>query len=191
MESLYNFLYTGLELQTAGLILGVVLILVHLIAWLQGRSAREFLIGFPRNKVAGIVLLAICGIWSWMLISEMDLGEFFTIRQAVKMLIPIGFFLIVFYVDEFLSVRALGVLLLLLASPILHSAFLEAPVTRLLLPFLAYAWIIVGMFWIDMPFLMRDWINWLVEKPEKRYGIACGLGAFYGLAILVCAVVAW
>jgi len=62
-------------------------------------------------------------------------------------------------------VRALGALLLLVAGPVLTAAFLQPQASRLLLPILAYAWIIVGMYFIGMPFLMRNWTSWIVAKP--------------------------
>ncbi|MEZ5328982.1 MAG: hypothetical protein R3F19_28385 [Verrucomicrobiales bacterium] len=35
------------------------------------------------------------------------------------------------------------------------------PITRLLLPLLAYAWIIIGLFWVGMPYVLRDQIAWV------------------------------
>ena len=35
------------------------------------------------------------------------------------------------------------------------------------LPVLAYAWIIAGMFFVGMPYLLRDWITWLTQKPSR------------------------
>ena len=46
------------------------------------------------------------------------------------------------------------------------------------------------MFWVGMPYLMRDQINWVLAK-DKRYQIGAIAGAVYGLVVLVCAVVRW
>ena len=78
--------------------------------------------------------------------------------------------------------------LMLMAGPVLQAAYLEEPFTRLLLPIIAYVWIIVGMFWVGMPFLMRDWIDWLISKEHpKRWTYACGIGVGYGLLMILCA----
>jgi len=98
-----------------------------------------------------------------------------------------GFVAVLIYVREFLAVRALGCLMLLVSGPVLASAFLQPQLTRLLLPTLAYVWIIVGMYFIGMPYLMRDWVNWLLAK-EGRYGAAIWAGVAYGAALLLLAV---
>ncbi|MEM1294713.1 MAG: hypothetical protein AAGH89_05065 [Verrucomicrobiota bacterium] len=190
MTELYNAIYEDLTLRQAGVILGIILMVIHAIAYVQRPQVMNFLVALPRNRKAGIVLLIIATAWSFLMISEMDLGEFYTIRQMVKFFLPIGCFLVIQYVDEFLSVRALGAIMMLAAAPFLNAAFLEPPTTRLLIPFIAYIWIIVGMFWVGMPFLMRDWIKWLGEK-ENRYQIGCISGAAYGLLTLICAVSFW
>ena len=38
--------------------------------------------------------------------------------------------------------------------------------TRLLLVLLAYVWIINGLFWVGMPWLMRDQIAWLTRQDS-------------------------
>ena len=98
------------------------------------------------------------------------------------------FVLVVVYVPEFLAVRALGTLMLLAASPVLHAAFLQLQTSRLLLPVLAYAWVLVGMFWVGMPYLMRDWITWATQN-QARWNMAALGGAAYGAAMQVAALV--
>lgn len=190
MTDLYNAIYEDLTLRQAGVILGIILMVVHAIAYVQKKQVMTYLVGFPRNRKAGIALLIFATAWAFLMISEMDLGEFYTIRHVVKFVLPIGCFLVIQYVDEFLAVRALGSIMMLAAAPLLNAAFLEPPITRLLLPTIAYVWILVGMFWVGMPFLMRDWIKWLGEK-DNRYPYGCIGGAIYGLITLICALSFW
>jgi hypothetical protein len=60
-------------------------------------------------------------------------------------------------------------------------------VSRLLLPILAYVWVIVGMFLVGMPFLLRDWIGWLTANP-LRWSFAAWSGVVYGALMLVAAL---
>jgi len=46
------------------------------------------------------------------------------------------------------------------------------------------------MFWVGMPYLMRDQINWVLAK-ENRYNIGAIAGAVYGLVVLIGAAVWW
>ena len=80
--------------------------------------------------------------------------------------------------------------MILAAAPILDSAFLKEPQTRLLIVAIAYAIALKGMFWVGMPYLLRDQINWVLAK-DNRYKIGAIAGAVYGLVVLICALVWW
>lgn len=190
MEAVFNVLFHGLELKPTGLILGAALVAAHVFALVRPEPVKAFLKAFPRNRKAGITVLAVTLAWAWIIIRHMDLGEFHNLRTLLSVLLPVGFVLVIQFVDEFLAVRALGALALLAANPLLQAAFLEPPVTRLLLPVLAYAWIVLGLFWVGMPFTLRDQIGWVTATPG-RFRACCVGGIVYGALVLVCAVAFW
>ncbi len=192
LTDLHNYLYHleptgGIPLKPTGIVLGLALLASHLWAWKNADSAKAFLKAFPRHYGWGVALLSIGFVWGMMCLFNMDMGEFFFLRKWFLMLVPIGFVLVLLYVKEFLAVRALGSLMLLAAGPVLAAAFLQPQVTRLLLPILAYAWIIAGMFFVGMPYLMRDWTTWLLAKPA-RWNLAVWSGVAYGALLLVLAI---
>jgi hypothetical protein len=84
---------------------------------------------------------------------------------------------------EFLSVRALGMLLLLVAEPLLESAWLRPETGRLFLVGLVYLWIVCGLFFIGTPYILRDLISW-VSASTLRWKAASMAGIVYG-AILI------
>ena len=191
MQAIYNLLYEpGIPLKVMGILLGVWLIASHAIALTKPDLVKPWLKGFPRNEKIGTVLVIIAFAWTFIIWSCMDLGEFFKIEKAVQLILVAGCVGVIVYVKEFLAVRSLGFLMILAAAPILDSAFLKEPQTRLLIVALAYAIALNGMFWVGMPYLMRDQINWVLAK-DKRYQIGAIAGAVYGLVVLVCAVVRW
>src|SRR6266496_3787642 len=100
--------------------------------------------------------------------------------------LPIGYVLVLRFVEEFLAVRALGILCLLAAEPLLEAAFFRYETTRLFLTVLAYLLIVAGLFWVTMPYLLRDQINWSAHS-STRWRTIHGIGAAYGLTILACA----
>src|SRR5438552_12967365 len=160
-------IYTFLDLRMAGLIVGVALIAIHAIALIHADQLGGWLKAFPRSKAAGATVLTIVGLWSFALIATMDLGEFTSYRTALLILIPIAYYLTLQFVDEFLAVRAAGMLMLLLAEPILEAAFLRPEASRLLLVLLAYIWVVLGMFWVGMPYVMRTQISWLLKTRQR------------------------
>ncbi len=174
-------------MKPVGILLGVALLGSHLWAWRKSDEAKSFLRAFPRHYGWGALLLTIDLIWGMIVLANMDMGEFFFLRKYFLTAVPIGYVLVLAFVKEFLAVRALGSLMLLVAGPVLASAFLQPQITRLLLPILAYAWIISGMFIVGMPFLMRDWTTWLLAK-ESRWQLAVWGGIGYGAALLLLAV---
>ena len=98
----------SLSLHSAGLIAGALLILLSLAAVVL--PARNLLPQFPRSRIAGAVLLTVDLVWSFWLLVTMEMGEFASFRRPLLILLPIGFFLVLRFVDEFLAVRALGIL---------------------------------------------------------------------------------
>jgi hypothetical protein len=191
-RDLYDYLYHlaptgGIPLKGTGIVVALALILSH--GWALNNTAKTqaFLKAFPRTYSWGVILLTIDFIWSEFALVNMDMGEFFNMRDKFMMIVAGGYIAVLIYVKEFLAVRALGALLLLVAGPVLTAAFLQPQTSRLLLPILAYVWIIVGMFFIGMPFLMRDWVDSLISKPQ-RWNLAVYSGIAYGFVLLAAAL---
>lgn len=180
----------SLSLHTAGLAVGLLLIAIHAIALINAREIRKLLLGFPRSKVFGIALMTVDAIWAFVLIAKIDLGEFTSWRQTILIAIFVAWILTIKFVDEFLSVRALGILCLLAAEPVLEAAFLRPETSRLLLTALAYAWATLGIFWVGMPYLLRDQIGW-ISKTDLRWRASALAGIAYGAAVLGCALTQW
>lgn len=192
LKELHDYLYHleptgGIPLKGTGIVLGLLLVVKHAWALRNRERAQAFLRAFPRNYAWGAGLLTAGFLWGMMCLAYMDMGEFFWLRKWFLMIVPAAFAGVLVYVREFLAVRALGCLMLLAAGPVLCAAFLQPQATRLLLPILAYVWIIAGMFFVGMPFLMRDWVTWLLAKPA-RWSAAVWSGLAYGALLLVLAL---
>lgn len=192
--------YERLSLFTVGLILGLALIAVHVFMLARPQLAQGFLKSFPRNAMLGQILLGLGLAWFWLLVAPasmgtlgalaMDLGEFNNAKPLLRILIPITMVLVVISVRDFLAVRALGLLGLLAAAPLLESAFLKDPITRLLVPIYAYGLIAASLFWVGMPYLFRDAVNWVTAESKRWNAMAIG-GLVYGLALVICALAFW
>jgi len=46
--------------------------------------------------------------------------------------------------------------------------------------------IVAGLFWVTMPYLLRDQISWSAHS-NARWRVVHGIAAVYGIAILACA----
>ena len=172
-----------LTLRTAGLLAGAFLLLVAVPGLVLPKASANFAKAFPRSGVLGITLLTIAFLWSLYLLWTMEMGEFSSFRRPLLIVLPIGFVLVLRFVNEFLAVRALGILALLAAEPLLEAAFLRYETSRLLVTVFAYILIVKGLFWVTMPYLLRDKINW-AARSVGRWVSMNALAALYGAVLL-------
>src|SRR5262245_4153201 len=149
----------NLSLQAVGIIAGVFLVLISLPGLLKP-SLASLAQKFPRSHVAGIFLLTICLVWTFWLLATIQMGEFSAFRRPLLIALPIGYGLVLRFVGEFLAVRALGILCLLAAEPLLDAAFLRYEPSHLLVTVFAYLLILAGLFWVAIPYILRDQISW-------------------------------
>src|SRR5690606_38115162 len=141
------------------------LIALNLVMLAKPAACQAFLKKFPRNQMLGQILLGIGLAWFWLLIAPpgmgklsalaMDLGEFNGAKPMLRLLAPVALVLVSISVKDFLAVRALGLVGLMAAAPLLDAAFLKDPDSRLLVPLYAYAMLTASMFFVGMPYLFR------------------------------------
>jgi len=174
-----------LSLQAAGIIAGVFLVLISLPGLLKPNLASVAQ-KFPRSHVAGVFLLTISLVWTFWLLATIQMGEFSAFRRPLLIALPIGYGLVLRFVGEFLAVRALGILCLLAAEPLLDAAFLRYEPSRLLLTALAYLLILAGLFWVAIPYVLRDQINWST-RSVFRWRFLHAIALIYGGVILTVA----
>lgn len=192
--------YEKLPLFGTGLTLGLALVALHAVLLFKAPASQAFLKKFPRDKFMGQVLLGIGLMWFWLIIAPpglgklsalaMDLGEFNNLKPLLRLLVPASIILVSISVKDFLAVRALGLLGLMMASPLLSAAFLKDPSSRLLIPIYTYVLITASLFWVGMPYLFRDMIGW-VTASQGRWKALCSAGLAYGVAVVVCAFAFW
>lgn len=192
--------YEKIPLNIVGYVLAAWLIALHLWMFLKKEDSKDFFRKLPRNNVLGPWFLGAGMLWFWLLITpfklgflsslQMDLGEFNNAKKILSLLVPIAAYGMIVHVKEFLTVRGLGLLGLMVAAPLLYAAYLEPPVSRLLVPIFAYVLIFKALFWVGMPYTMRDAINWAL-KTDGRYRALTIAGLGYGVAVLICAICFW
>ena len=173
------------SLQAAGIIAGAFLVLVSLPGLVKPDLASVAQ-KFPRSHLAGVFLLTICLVWTFWLLATIQMGEFSAFRRPLLIALPIGYGLTLRFVGEFLAVRSLGILCLLAAEPLLDAAFLRYERSRLLVTAFAYLLIIAGLFWVAVPYVLRDQINWST-RSVFRWRFVNAIALIYGGVILVLA----
>ena len=134
-------------------------------------ALRTTLTAFPRSKWPGWVLTALCVAWVSWVIYHAALGRFEGVKPVIPVLAVVVFAAIVGFLDELLSPRALGGLLLLLADPVLDGIRWADSAWRFAPALIAYAWVIMGCAWMLHPWLFRKMTERL-WKTDQTVSVA-------------------
>jgi hypothetical protein len=177
-------------LQQVSLFVGLIYVVLH--AWAVAdphafyNKARKLI----RSLAVGRALTVIAGAWAIGLVSTMDLGEFSHMRNTFIAILGVGTILTILFVDDFLFVRALGMILLLAACILLDAAFPEETPYRLIVVILAYFWIIAGMVFVASPYLLREIlrVGFKHSLPSRVFN---SLGLLIGIILAVLAFTAY
>lgn len=161
------------------------------LAWFSfPRTIQAWMAAFPRNIWAGRILAAVdIALVTWLLATQRF--EWVDARRPLLYAAaPAAYLLIVFFMDELLSVRALGGLFLLIPFWILNTAFLHPAQSRLLMTAFAYLMVVVGMVLVWSPYLFRKFVTRLNSSAPLGSLIALG-GSALGLAMIVLGLVVY
>ena len=171
-----------MTLSTLAILLGLVVALPQVYGLLKPSAFAAAARRFPRSETWGYALMGLGTAWFlWNLNSE-TISDF----AAYKSVMLFGFgavgVMTCLFVRDFLAVRGLAVVLLLLAKLMLDTARWHDSEWRLVISVWAYVWIVAGMWFTVSPWRLRDLIQWATANETRvRVGSAFRLG----LALLV------
>ena len=173
------------------------------IAWILGTFAigggllaigapvmvRQGMENFPRSIWPGRILLAVDMVWAAYAVNQMHLGGFDAAKVHLYWLAPVLIVVGCLYLDEMLSVRALGGLLLLAAGPVLNAARWNPSLWRLIITVTAYLWIVLGLIWLMEPWWFRRMtLRLRSEAVIRGAGI---IKALFGIGLIALALLVY
>jgi len=170
-------------------ILGTIAIGGGLLAAGAPAVVRRGMAAYPRSVWPGRILLAIDMIWAAYEVSQMHLGNFDSLKIHLYWLAPVCIIVGAVYLDELLSVRALGGLLLLVAGPILDAARWHESDWRLVMTLFAYLWIVAGLTFLLTPW----WFRRIAMRFDSDAALRIGgiAKAVIGVGMLLLAVLVY
>ncbi len=176
-----------MKLWVLAVLLGLLYVVMNLYGYLRpaafGAAARKF----PRNTPVGYPLMLAATIWFIWNVYQEPIADFAAIKPylcAFFAAIGVGACL---FVKDFLPVRGLAVLLLLMAKLMVDTArWVDTP-WRLVITTWAYIWIIAGMWLTVSPWRLRDLVNWLTATDTRIRRVAA-LRATFGLIVVLLAL---
>lgn len=142
---------------------------------------------FPRNLPAGIFLMALATLWFLWNVNQESLADF----AAYKNHMMIGFAAVglgaCIFVQDFLAVRGLAVVFLLLAKLMVDTGrpHLGETAWVLVIQTWAYVLILAGMWFTVSPWRLRDFLEWATANEKRiKVGSAVRL-AFAGFIVVL------
>ncbi len=158
--------YRDLPLRWVAVVIAALLAIIWIGGLLWTGKFRRTALKFPRSIPAGIVLLTISAVWCSGIVAQA--GD-----QNLLVPKPVGYAMIwglcigsVVWRLEFMAVRALAVLLLLVAKVIVDAAFTVQTPACLVMTILAYLWVIAAMWWAWAPWRLRNALEWTMSSDQ-------------------------
>ena len=128
--------------------------------------------------------MAVVAVWAGIVMFNAATDDWAWARPLVVIGVPIGYWLVVQFADDFLAVRGLAALTLLVAKVAVDSADLSDKPIRLVVTVVAYVWVCVAIWMAGFPHQVRDVIGF-VTASTTRCRAACLLGTAVGVVLVV------
>ena len=147
---------------------------------------------FPRNLPLGVVLMLLATAWFAWNVNNEPIADFSAFKPyMLGAFIAVGILSCV-YVQDFLAVRGLAVLMLLLAKLMLDTGrphLGESPWV-LVIQCWAYVFVVLGVWFTVTPWRLRDFIHWATAS-EARVRVLCLIRLGFAACIVMLGLTAF
>jgi hypothetical protein len=139
---------------------------------------------FPRSFPWGVALMLLGTGWFIYNLSQESIADFASYKSILFMVFAAVGIGSCIFVQDFLAVRGLAVVLLLLAKLMVDTGRPALPDTSWVIVFQLWAYLLViaGIWFTVSPWRMRDLLDW-GTATEKRIKVGCGLRLAFGLLV--------
>jgi uncharacterized membrane protein SirB2 len=173
-----------MKLSLLSICLGLGLSLPQIYGLMSPSKFAEAARKFPRSVPIGWTLMLLGTAWFVYIVNYEPIADF----SAYKTYMMIGFaavgVLACIFVSDFLAVRGLAVVLMLLGKLMVDTGRPHLGESGFVLvnQTLAYFFVVIGMWLTITPWRLRDWLSWL-NANEQRIRVGCGLRLAFFLFI--------
>jgi hypothetical protein len=173
-----------MKLSTLAILLGLGIGLPQIYGLMHPTKFRDAVRKFPRSETIGYVLMLLGTVWFLWNLNQENVSDFAAYKKA--MLIGFGAVGVAacIYVRDFLAVRGLAIVFLLLAKLMVDTARWADTEWRLVMVTWAYVLVFAGMWFTISPWRLRDLLNW-ATATDQRVRVGCGLRLAFGLFVVI------
>jgi hypothetical protein len=176
-----------MKLSLLAILLGAGLGLPQIYAFANPQKFTATVRAFPRNLPVGIFLMLLGTCWFLWNVNNEPVADFASFKPYMMIVFASIGILSCFYVQDFLAVRGLAVVFLLLAKAMVDTGrphLAETPWV-LVIQIWAYLLVAAGIWLTITPWKLRDFLNWMTATQERvKVGSAIRLGFAIFVVIL-------
>jgi hypothetical protein len=177
-----------MKLSVLSVLLGLGVSVTPILGLLKPAAFVAAVRSFPRSKMWGYILMALGTVWFLFYLKDESVSDF----AAYKPMMFLGFSLLgllaCIYLTDFLAVRGLAIVLLLLGKLMVDTARWSDSEWRLIIVTWAYVLVTAGMWFTVSPWRCRDFLLWTIESPQ-RMRIIHSLRLAFGLLVILLGLV--
>ncbi len=156
-----------MTLSTLAIIVGLAYAVPHVFGLVNPASCRELARKFPRSESCGWVLMLLATLWMLYYLrleSNSDIAKMKPYLTGLFVMLGVGTCV---FLKDLLAVRGLALVLMLAAKFVLDTQRWHVSPWRLVLAFMAYGWILAGMWLTISPWRLRDFLEWATATDER------------------------
>ena len=173
-----------MKLSTLSILLGLAVAAPNVYGVLKPKAFGEALRRFPRSTGWGYALVLLATFWFVWNLSHESIADFESLKPALYALfIAVGIGTCVF-VQDFIAVRGLALVLLLMAKLMVDSARWAPSHFRLVIVTWAYIWVVAGVWFTVSPWRLRDLVYWKTANEKRTQALSAvrlGFGLFVAI----------
>ncbi len=173
-----------MSLFAATLLAALVLLLLGVALLWSDPVVERGLKAFPRSRLASFVFFGGSAVWFIYLLSKLGPADFGDYRNILMLIFGVVGVAAFFASRDFLAVRGLAILILLIARPMLDSSlvYYPPPGSRVWLNGFVYLCIVLAIYFGSLPYQARDFFLWLFER-RARGRVLGAFCAAYGIGL--------
>jgi hypothetical protein len=175
-----------LKLSTLSILLGLGMGLPQIYGLMKPKEFADSVRKFPRNVPIGIGLMLLGTAWFLWILSQESVSDFATYKNVLFILFAAVGVGTCIFVQDFIAVRGLAVVFLLVAKLMVDTGrpMLGKTHWALVIQTWAYVLVVAGIWLTLSPWRLRDLLNWATAN-EKRVRIGSAIRLAFGLFVAV------
>ena len=175
-----------LKLSTLSILIGLGMALPQIYGLLKPKEFAASVRKFPRSVPIGIALMLLATAWFLWILTQEAVSDFATYKNVLFLLfagVGVGSCIVV---QDFIAVRGLAVLFLLLAKLMVDSGrpMLAKTHWTLVIQTWAYLMVLAGIWLTVSPWRLRDFLNWATQS-ETRIRVGSVIRLAFALFVIV------